>query len=221
LSFRSGLALGVAAAVLASLPAATRLLSAGAPVLALLLLIGGAALALGPLVALGRQARPLSRGLLACLVGAGWSLPVLLVLGRLIEQKTHHRPLGAATFAVLALIVVLGASTVAGRALSLASSRGPAGIALALAGGLAVLVAAQAFTGAGPFRASIVDGVALCSAVVSAIALPVSKTLESRLHAVALPLWSLLALAGVVLSWTTVGGVVGELAPVLAPLNGW
>ncbi len=221
MSFRSGLTLGVAAAVLASLPGLIRLLSAGAPVLAVLVLIGGAALALGPLVAFGRQARPLNRGLSACLVGAGWSLPALLVLGRLIEQKTHHRPLGAATFAVLALIVVLGASTLAGRALSLSSSRRPAILALAVAGSLTLLVAAQAFTGAGSFRASLVDGAAVCSVVVLAIALPVSKALETRLHSLALPLWGLLALAGIVLSRTTAGGLVGELAPVLAPLNGW
>jgi hypothetical protein len=221
LSFRSGLALGVVAAVLASLPALIRLLSAGAPALAFLSLIGGAALALGPLVALGRQARPLNRGLLACLAGVGFSLPVLSVLGRLIEQKTHHRPLGAATFAVLALIIVLGASIVLGRALSLASSRRPAGIALGLAGGLTVLVAAQAFTGGGSFRASVVDAAAVCSVAVLAIALPVTKSLETRLHSLALPLWGLLALAGVVLSRTTAGGVVGGLAPVLAPLNGW
>jgi hypothetical protein len=221
LNFRSGLVIGTAAAALSSLPALIRLLQAGAPVLALLALIGGVALVLAPLVALARQARPFPGPLLACLVGAGSSLPVLFVLGRLIEQKTHHRPLGAATFAVLALIVVLGAAIVTGRALSLASARRPAWIALAVVAGLAVLMAAQAFTGAGPFRASLVDGLVVGLVAVLAIALPISPTRERRLDVMALPLWGLLALAGIVLSRTTAGGVVGELAPVLSPLNGW
>lgn len=221
MSLRSGLSLGVAAAALASLPALIRLLLAGAPALAPVLLVSGAALVFGPAVALARSARPFGPGLLACLVGAGASVPVLFVLGGLIEQKTHHRPLGAATFAVLSLIVVLGVSLVAGRALSIASSRRTAGIALALAGGLTVLMAAQAFTGAGPFRASLLDGAAICSTAVLTIALPLSEKQEARLRSIAVPLWGVLGVVGIVLSRTTVGGVVGELASVLAPLNGW
>jgi hypothetical protein len=221
LSFRSGLAIGTAGAVVASLPAVIRLLQAGAPALAVLLLVGGSALVLGPLVALGRQARPPARALLGTLLGAGASLPVLVVLGRLIEQKTHHRPLGAATFAVLSLLVVLGASIVIGRALSLATSRRVAWIALAAGAALGVLVAAQAFTGAGPFRASLLDALLAGAVAVLAIALPVSATREERLQRLALPLWGVLALAGIVLSRTSVGGVVGELSPVLSPLNGW
>ncbi len=146
---------------------------------------------------------------------------MLFVLGRMIEQKTHHRPLGAATFAVLSLLVVLGASIVIGRALSLASSRRLAWFALAAVAALAVVVAAQAFTGAGPFRASLLDAVVAVAVAVLAIALPVSVTREERLQRLALPLWGVLAVAGIVLSRTTVGGVVGELAPVLSPLNGW
>lgn len=221
MSFRSGLAIGSAAAALASLPAVIRLLQAGAPWLAILSVVGGAALVLGPLVALGRQARPLPDGLVAGLIGAGASLPVLIVLGRLIEQKTHHRPLGAATFAVLSLVVALGVSLVVARALSLASSRRAAWVALAAVALVAVLIAAQAFTGAGPFRASLVDAGLAVSLALLAIALPLSATREERLQPLALPLWGLLALAGIVLSRTTVGGVVGELAPVLSPLNGW
>ena len=221
MSFRGGLAIGTAAAVLSSLPAVIRVLQAGAPALAVLLGVGGAALFLGPLVALGRQARPPAGGLLGGLIGVGASLPVLFVLGRVIEQKTHHRPLGAATFAVLSLLVVLGASIVISRALSLASSRRLAWTALAAVAVLAVLVAAQAFTGAGPFRASLLDAVLAFAVAVSAIALPVSETREAGLRRLALPLWGVLAVAGIVLSRTTVGGVVGELAPVLSPLNGW
>jgi hypothetical protein len=78
---------------------------------------GFAALALGPAVGALRAARPLSRAGLGVPLGALVALPVLSVLARVLKATTHHRPLGAATFAVIAAAVLLGAMALTSRLL--------------------------------------------------------------------------------------------------------
>lgn len=189
--------------------------------MALPLALGGAALVLGPLVALGRVARPFPRALSACLAGVALAAPIVAVLGHLIEQKTHHRPLGAATFAVLALGLALGSALLVGRVLSVLTAGRASLAALGLGLGVVVLIAAKAFTGAGAFSASLVDGTLVVGLGLLGIALPLSTSRERALERFGLPLFGVLALACVVLSRTTAGAIVGEVAPVLAPLNGW
>jgi hypothetical protein len=45
------------------------------------------------------------------LLGATIALPFLAVSGELLIERTHHRPLGAATFATMAVIVWLTAES--------------------------------------------------------------------------------------------------------------
>jgi hypothetical protein len=70
-----------------------------------------------------------------------------VLLGRVLKATTHHRPLGAATFAVLAGAIFLGAVALAGRLVVMSSAaeatraRILARAALALMAGLAALAA--------------------------------------------------------------------------------
>jgi hypothetical protein len=72
---------------------------------------------LGVLAAALRIARPLPRRTPALLVGLGFALGPLAEFGTLLVKQTHHRPLGAATFAIIAAIVVALSWAMAARAL--------------------------------------------------------------------------------------------------------
>jgi len=103
----SALALGAAAAALAALPDVRRVAEGVAsPGVAWIALTGSTALVLGPLLALVRASRERARGLRVVLLGALLAGPPLAVLGQVLKTSTHHRPLGAATFGVLALVLV-------------------------------------------------------------------------------------------------------------------
>jgi len=119
-----GLLLGVAASVLVALPAAIRAGMHGHAglMVAWLAAIAPAAMLLGPSVALARAARPWRPAALAALVGVGLASGPVMVLGRMLKASTHHRPLGAVTFAVVAAAVFLGAMVVAARLLAIVGS---------------------------------------------------------------------------------------------------
>jgi hypothetical protein len=120
-----GLGLGVGAAAIAAVPAAIRTSGAGVSlVVAWLSLWGSAALMLAPAVGALRVARPLPPGALAVPAALLISAPLLIVLARILKTTTHHRPLGAATFAMLAAAVVLGAIAVAARLIGSARRAG-------------------------------------------------------------------------------------------------
>jgi hypothetical protein len=74
---------------------------------------------------------------LAVLLG----LPALTVFGQVLHRSTHHRPLGAATFAVVGAALLLGLVVVATRLLG-AAERGRGGARLAR--GVLVLAAVLA-----------------------------------------------------------------------------
>jgi hypothetical protein len=119
MSFRAGLLLGtlvatVSAALLA--PRADRSLAA------FVVLAGSGALALGPLLSGLAQARPLGPTARALLCGLGFASVPLSVLGALLKTGTHHRPLGAVTFAFGALFIIAGATVVSQRVCSLLES---------------------------------------------------------------------------------------------------
>jgi hypothetical protein len=114
--FAVGLSLGVAIAALAVIPAAIRSSSQGVSfALAWLSLWGSAAAMLAPAIGALRVARPIPFGALSIPAGLVLAAPILIVLGRVLKSTTHHRPLGAATFAMLAAVVVLGAIAIAAR----------------------------------------------------------------------------------------------------------
>lgn len=165
---RSSAALGIGAlaGALVAVPAFARLAAAGAGgVAALLALAGGSALVLGPLLALFARARSQGAGLSLPLAGLGLAAWPLARFGAFLEANTNHRPLGAATFAVGALCLVLGCQLVAFRVAGLA--RSGAGrvatsvlYAAALSSTAVVLVAALRVEG---LRPHVVDAVLLAT----------------------------------------------------------
>ena len=226
MSFRAGLGLGCAAATLAAVPAAVRVAADGGSLaLGWLLLAGGSALVLGPVAALARSARPMPPAVLAALAGsAAVSIP-LAVFARLLHQNTHHRPLGAATFAVVALLLLVVASFTAWRALvwlQVSSARGRV-LAVSIFGTTTlVAVALLGLTGtAREWRGSVIDGALVLALLAGCVGLRLGDAWSSRLSRLAVPTWALLAAAGVILSRAAIGLVVGQAAPVLSPLNGW
>ncbi|MCA9641057.1 MAG: hypothetical protein H6718_08945 [Polyangiaceae bacterium] len=149
------------ASLLGAVPGAVSASSAGASFpLAWVALVGGSALLLLPFcialrIQLGRGAVG-RRGLMVLVASLGLSAPVLSILLKLLKTGTHHRPLGAATFAGLALISLLGALAVVGRLGSFAGRDGAAGKRAALllkvavgVGALGLLYASLPLLGAG------------------------------------------------------------------------
>jgi hypothetical protein len=114
-----GLLLGSLVALVAAAIAAPRVAGdAVSPLAAFALLYSGAALVAAPAVAALRAARPMPRLALAVPAGLLLAAPALLLFARVLKSTTHHRPLGAATFAVGAALVALGAIALATRWLS-------------------------------------------------------------------------------------------------------
>lgn len=126
-------ALALTCALVGSIPAALRAARAGGPFLGGWL--ASAAIVL-PLLATfiwlsraaGRGFRMLTGNRVGRSTAAGlalWiglSMPALVVLGSVLKATTHHRGLGGATFGVVALGVVVGASLVARRLVGTARS---------------------------------------------------------------------------------------------------
>lgn len=142
--------------------------------LAWLVLAGGSALVLLPLSwALGQGVRGQDVSariqLVTLSVSALLAAPLLSVVLRVLKSATHHRPLGAATFALVAALVIVGCLALVGR---LAAHAGPQGsakaqrparfalIALAVVGGLGTLLAALPLLSAGVIDALLLVGVA-------------------------------------------------------------
>jgi len=158
---------------------------------------------LAVLIAATRAARRTVRtlapgGATALLVGAAlWalvSLPVTAVLGTLLKANTHHRALAGATFAVLALVVHVGAALFAWRitALVLPHVRRPAArtfVAMVLGAGALVLFAvtltsaamaqdpSAASTSAAAIPALLVDGalVLVATGVAAMVEIPLKR----------------------------------------------
>lgn len=72
-----------------------------------------------------RMGRPLPSAIQMVPLGIMFALGPLAYLGSALHAHTHHRPLGAATFAVLSLLVLLGCFAVAARARATLSSGDP------------------------------------------------------------------------------------------------
>lgn len=125
------LALGVACALIGSLPTALRVRRAGGPLIGgwlgasatvLPLVVGfialGAAAGRGfRLVTGNRAGRSTAAGLALWM---GLVVPVLAVLGSILKTTTNHRGIGGATFAVVGLAIVILGAIVAYRMMSLA-----------------------------------------------------------------------------------------------------
>lgn len=113
-----GLAFGLFGGSLLAAPVALRVnASAHEAAMVWLAALGLYGMLLGVLTATVRVARPLPRRTPALLIGLGFAIGPLAQLGTLLVQHTHHRPLGAATYAVLSAIICLVAWAAANQAL--------------------------------------------------------------------------------------------------------
>jgi hypothetical protein len=222
--------LGALLSACAALPAAGRLAGSGAPFGATwLALSGSTALVLGPLLFLaGRVATDASR-VRAALIGAATAVLPLALLGSGLKLETNHRPLGAATFAVLALAAVLGAMLVAGR-IEEAAERDKEGAAAKLRMGalgvsvLSVGVAAFQVLRNSELRPHALDGLSLMAAAALGVLLgrrllgrKVARRASFR-HAV--PLWVVVVVSGLVARGVH-AEVITRSAPVLGGPLAW
>jgi hypothetical protein len=223
----AALGLGTLAAAVTALPAVPRVSALGVnEVAAFLALFGGTALVLGPALvfanALGGEARRGRVALFGLLIAAA----PLALLAQGLKQSTHHRPLGAATFAVFALVTIVGALVAAWRLLEFAGSGSTVArraafwltVAAALASVGFVLVRAL---GAPALVPHVLDGLrALATATLFHLSLgfPRVTTLASRAGG---PLWVLVVVAGLVSSRGEVGAAVRSAAPVLGGPLAW
>jgi uncharacterized membrane protein len=115
-----GVLLGLVASAVAATPGALRA-SDQAPLWACYLAaLGGTASVIAPAAGGLRAARPFPAFTSSALYGLLLAIVPLIVLATLLKEKTHHRPLGAATFAVASLVVLAGAIAVAARLMNLA-----------------------------------------------------------------------------------------------------
>jgi hypothetical protein len=116
---------------------------------------------------------------LAVLLG----LPALTVFGQVLHRSTHHRPLGAATFAVVGAALLLGLVVVTTRLLAAAErgrggarlARGVLGVAVVLALGveIALIRAALRQAGGGLTQAWLDAGlIVVATALASALPVP-------------------------------------------------
>ncbi len=117
-----------------------------------------------------RMARPLPSAVTLIPIGVLFAMGPLTFVGKSLHAHTHHRPLGAATFAVLSLFILLGSFAFAGRVRATMASTDQGkrkfgkvllycGLAVSLVMGLrgfmAILSAAKAHPA---YLASVLDG---------------------------------------------------------------
>ncbi len=224
----SGATFGLAsvAAALVVVPATLRVAAAGAGVLPVWVgLAGGSALLVGPVVALAASLGGPGR-LVAPGVGIGLSAAPVALLGAMLKATTHHRPLGAATFGVLALALVLAALFVAARAFSAFHARPTPGhralvallMVLALASFGGVLVVSLADPG---LRAHVIDGSLLVVAAAAALGGQRWLPRVAWLGLAGWGLWGILVLGSAFLGRSGTFEQLRERAPVLAGPAAW
>jgi hypothetical protein len=225
LQLAGGLTLGTAGALLVALPGAWRASASGASFMAgWLVLWGAAALLVGPLAGALRLLRPEPRGLLTLLLGVGLASGPLTMFAQVLKQTTHHRPLGAVTFAVLGTAVLLGALAIAARVMGMARSAGRGrrwgrviAIVLAAIAGLFVL---RLIIGAlldGSLRSGLGDGVLAVLAVVAGAFVPVPETLARRTRLAGPGAWLLVVMGALCVLHLVDGlpAILDRAAPVL------
>ena len=223
----AALALGGLAAALAALPDVRRVAEGGvSPGLVWLGLTGSTALVLGPLLVVARAVPRTSPRLRGALIGCALSAAPLRLLGLTLKVHTHHRPLGAATFALLGLVLVLGSVLVSVRLSTWAAAA--TNPVRRFVGGLLTLLACASlglvFVStllSETFHRDAVDAGRLL--VVAALAsrlleVPVAQSLARRAGVVS---WVLLVLLGLATARGPVRAAIHEKAPVLGGPVAW
>lgn len=223
----AALALGTLAAALATLPAVSRVASGVEhPGLVWLGLAGGTAFVLGPALALAKAIPRLSTTARAALLGVTASAVPLAVLGSALKATTNHRPLGAATYGMLALGVIAFMVLAAFRSLTWVE-RDPTTFRRRIGAGAALLaVLGLAFVmfrslGAESARLDLFDGLrVLAAGAVAWFVLDVPRVAAWARRAGAV-LWVILAAAGFAASHGHIKAAIHERAPVLGGPLTW
>lgn len=198
MSARQGLSLGTLAAAASALFASLR---AADWLHVFLLLWASSSLVLAPLCAAWLAAQPLSqRARVALSSLACCGLPVA-ALAALIKVATHHRPLGAVTFALLTLPVVTAALVLALRVHAALAQRPDLARWFARAltsSALLSLGLLLAFTLKSPdLRPSLLDLSTACGAVALLLLVPWRAGVRSVLHKAGVPLFVVAIAIGV------------------------
>jgi hypothetical protein len=223
-----GFALGTLAAAVAAIPAALR---AGFSPAVWITLAGASALLLGPALAGLARARPVTGALFAALTALGLCAIPLAFLATLLKTTTHHRPLGAVTFAVAAALLVSGAMLATLRLVAWTrplpnAPNAPnarawlrAAVALAALAGPAFLFG-SVLSAAGA-RSSALDVVlALGSAILLGIA-PWPRALRKVASRAGLPIWVTLVGLGVSIGLSGASSAARLASPALFAPIGW
>ena len=219
--------LGAAAGALVAAPAAIRTANDGASIpVAWLALAGAASLVIGPAIVAARAARPFSRAHACVPLGAALAAGPIMVFATILKAATHHRPLGATVFAIVAVGVVLGAVALSARLLEWAlrpegdRARGPARVVLGvlLLGSLALsarqlLPALGHDAAAHGIRAGLLDALLALIAVVVATRVQLPKALERGARVAGLPILAALIIVGIVLLRSSPELLVAARAP--------
>ncbi|MBK7578822.1 MAG: hypothetical protein IPI67_01335 [Myxococcales bacterium] len=225
--FGYGLLVATSLGGAAVVPAALRVATNGPSLpVAWLALWGGAALTLAPVAASLRIARPFSTLAWSVPLGIVFSLAPLAMFARVLKTATHHRPLGAVTFAVIALMLVLGAIAVAARLLAWAEKRkgtalGRAPQLAGIIGGVLTLPFLPSLLASG-LRASVLDaGLGLVTVAVGA-SVAVHSGLAQRAWLLGLLVWSAAVVLGLGLGMgaAETRAVLADRAPLLLGLAG-
>ena len=166
---------------------------------------GSGALIVGPSLLGARLLRRFKGVMLSALSALVLSAGPLMLLGSLIKTATHHRPLGAMTFAVIAAAVVLGTWAVTWRITRIVEASPSQRVSLTLRVGLwavmsisfgfAVIAIAQ--LGA-PAVAVILDGTLMLVLIAAALRFGLDSSLGRVPAAVAWSLWALVVVGGIV-----------------------
>jgi hypothetical protein len=223
----AALALGALAAALATLPAVKRV-AAGVehPGVVWLGLAGGTALVLGPVLALLRAIPRSSTAARAALLGVIASAVPLAWLGSLLKTGTNHRPLGAATYGMLALFVI-GFAVLAAFRLLAWSERDPTSFRRRIGAGvtlLAVLALGLVMfrsLGADSARLDLLDGLRVVAAGAAAWFILDVPRVEAWARRAGGLLWVILAAAGLAASHGQIRDAIHERAPVLGGPTTW
>jgi hypothetical protein len=220
-----GLLLGTLAAVVATLPAASRVGTFTANHASL---IGLTAAWLAPAVVAARILRPMPPALITVLCGILLCFGPLTLFAGKLWASTHHRPLGAVTFSFMATGLLLGSIAVAARLRSVGpgasnEARRVTRSLLWVAGAASLALGLSRLPGAlsdAPFRVGLLDAAALGVLAVAATRWDVSAALNGRLRVVGPAVYAILVAAGaLLLRYSADYGVLQREAPVpLAPL---
>jgi hypothetical protein len=223
----AALALGALGAALAGLPAVRRFAESGASSgVAWLALAGGTALVLGPLLALSRAADRESPGLRGVLLGLALAALPLAKLAQVLKLETHHRPLGAATFGLLALAILFACIVISVRARAwarAADNRLRRTVSVVVTSSACVslgLVMLRAF-GTDTLRHEVTDGIRVLVVAALAHRLLDVPTVEALARRVGVWAWVVLVAVGFFAARGPVKTAIRERAPVLGGPATW